>query len=498
MTISFTFARMIKLSDKLFQGFIPGLALLLLLQAMMFSSCRKEEDFDTSPSLKLSFSEDSVLFDTVFSTLGSATRILMVYNSSKKPVLISAAGLEKGPESQFRLNVDGISSHLANDIEIGAEDSIYVFVKVRVDPTSQNSPLVVTDRLFFETNGNLQTVDLVAWGQDAHYIVANKFVEGLPPYRIVASGNQTVTWSNDKPFLIYGYAVVDSLGVLNIEKGCRIHFHNNSGLWVYRFGSLRVNGTLDERVVFQGDRLEESYQDVSGQWDRIWLNEGSVDNVINYAVIKNGFIGLQLETLLSSEGNKLMLSNTVIHNMSGWGIFTRFYRLEAWNCEISGCGLDNVYLSTGGDYDFRHCTMGNYWSGTVRKTPAVLISNFYKNEYTQTLYTGDLKRAFFGNCIIYGNLEDEFITAKEEGVMFNYRLDHCLVKTAHVSDSLVSCIRNQDPLFLDIEKHDYTLKESSPARGAGSVEIATPFPNDLPGNPRLPSPDLGAYQFMPR
>ncbi|MCX6272148.1 MAG: hypothetical protein NTU44_13200, partial [Bacteroidetes bacterium] len=293
-------------------------ALLLLVagSSVFFDSCTKDESYDTNSGLTLNFSSDSVIFDTVFTTLGSATRVLMVYNPSKKPVLISSIRLEQGDNSPFRINVDGISSSDVRNIEIEGKDSMFVFVKVRVDPTNQNSPLVISDHLVVETNGNTQQVDLVAWGQDAHYITANKFVNGLPPYRIVASDHQVVTWSNDKPYVVYGYAVVDSLGTLNIEEGTKIYFHKNSGLWVYRFGSLKVNGTLEKPVVFQGDRLEQEYQDIAGQWDRIWLNEGSVNNVINYAIIRNGFIGIQAETFQQSEGNQLILTNTKIRNMT--------------------------------------------------------------------------------------------------------------------------------------------------------------------------------------
>lgn len=475
---------------------LPVFLVLTCLFAIVFTtSCKKEDSFDTDPGLTLKFSADSVLFDTVFTTVGSATRVLMVYNPSKKPVQISEIGLEKGSASVFKINVDGIASDKVENIEIDGKDSMYIFLKVRVDPTNQNSPLVISEKLYFQTNGNRQTIDLVAWGQDAHYIVANHQGGGLPPYRIVSATNQNITWSNDKPYVVYGYAVVDSLGILNIEKGTRVHFHKNSGLWVYRYGSLRVNGTLDEPVTFQGDRLEQEYKDIPGQWDRIWINESSADNVINYAIIKNGFIGLQTETLSESLDNKLTLSNTVIHNMTGWGLFSRHYNINAWNCEFTECGLDAVYLSTGGSYDFRHCTLGDYWSNSVRKTPALLVTNYYTDNYNNITYSGDLKKAFFGNCIIYGNLDDELVLDTLHTAMFNCRIEKCLMKSKIYADSLVNCIRNQDPLFKDLEKQVYTLQETSPARAAGSPDIALPVPNDYFGNSRLPSPDLGAYQY---
>ncbi len=470
----------------------------MVILALVTQSCRKEELFDTSSDLRLSFSTDSILFDTVFTTLGSTTKVLMVYNTSGKPVRLSSVSLEKGAGSQFRLNVDGVSSHYVEDVEIDGNDSIFVFVKVRIDPNDQNSPLVVSDRIRFVINGNTQTVNLEAWGQDAHYIVYNHTGGGLPPYRIISTVDRAVHWVNDKPYVIYGYAVVDSMGLLTIDPGVRVHFHKNSGLWIYRYGTIKVNGTLDEPVTFQGDRLEVEFQDVPGQWDRIWINEGSVNNVINYAIIKNGFIGVQAEVLQleQAEPRNLVISNTVIRNMSGWGLLSRNFNITSYNSEYSDCAIDAVYLSVGGSYDFRHCTLAGYWSNSVRQTPSLLLSNYYEDAYSGTLYVGDLKRAFFGNCIIYGNLDEELILAKDDQALFNHRFENCLIRSTKTSDSIVSCLRNLNPMFKSLEEFDFTLLAGSPAIGAGSPAIASPVPVDYFNKPRLPFPDLGAYQYV--
>lgn len=473
--------------------------LLYLVFISLFWSCQKDDDFNTDSDYKLELSSDSVLFDTVFTTLGSTTKVLMVYNNSDKPVKISSVKLEGGTNSFFRLNVDGVPGVDFKDVEIDANDSMFVFMTVRIDPANSNNPLVVDDKIQFITNGNIQEVMLVAWGQDAHYIVANKFVSGLPPYRIVAAENQNVVWKADKPYVVYGYAVVDSAGSLFIGPGVKIHFHKGSGLWVYQGGSIKVKGNFERPVIFCGDRLEASYQDVAGQWDRIWINEGSIDNEINYAIIENAFIGLQLETLEQSMGNQLKISNTIIRNMSGWGVFTRFYKVDASNLEITNCSLDAIYLSTGGNYSFTHCTIGNYWSGAARQTPSVLISNYYTDQSSQTMYAGNLSKAFFGNCIIYGNVEEElgFDRYSDLSVLYNYRFENCLIRTSKASDSIVNCIRNKDPLFSDISGKDFTLSGNSPCIGKGKYEIAQTVPLDFFGKPRLPLPDLGAYQYVP-
>ena len=62
-----------------------GFYILLLLLGML--SCR-EGVVSNDPTLKLRFSHDSLLFDTVFTTLGSSTKHVMVYNPNENAVCI--------------------------------------------------------------------------------------------------------------------------------------------------------------------------------------------------------------------------------------------------------------------------------------------------------------------------------------------------------------------------------------------------------------------------
>ena len=232
----------------------------------------------TDPSATLNFSADSVLFDTVFTTAGSTTRQIRVINNHDQPLTISSVNVRGGSSSAFFLNVDGSPGRSFSDVEVLAKDSIFIFIQVNVNPNSTNSPLVISDAIDFVLNGNTQTVYLEAWGQDAYYhkpTNAIKFVQGgYLAYSTISPGtNTTVTWILDKPHVIYGWLVVDSTQTLIIDPGVKVHFHQNAGLWVYRGGCLKVQGTLGNEVVFQGDRLEPYMQDEPGQWDRIWINE---------------------------------------------------------------------------------------------------------------------------------------------------------------------------------------------------------------------------------
>mgnify|MGYP000871456661 CR=1 FL=1 len=476
----------------------------LVLAVVILGACRKDPDFDDESDLQTSVSE--IVFDTVFTTVGSTTKMFYIKNSSNQPILTSI-NLGGGNSSNFRVNVDGVPGVAFSDVEIPANDSLFIFVKVTVDPQNSNSPLVIRDSLMFTTNGHQKKVGLTAWGQDAHYIVADKALGGSLNYKIVAGEGVDTTWTNDKPYLIYGYAVIDSTGTLRINPGVKLHFYNGSGMWVYKGGSLKVNGTADEPVVFQGPRLEPEYRELPGQWDRIWINEGAVDNEINHAIIKNGFIGIQAETLDASMGNKLVIRNTEVRNMSGIGLLSRFYRIRSYNSVFSNCAVYGVCLTIGGAYDFRHCTIGNYWSLSTRQTPSLVVTDYYNDLYNGVIYTGDLDTAYFGNCIVYGSLEEEmlFDDYPDAGV-FNYFMENCVVRTKlEVADGThyLGMTANQDPAFTNSGAGDYSLKAISGAIDKGSMNVILTSPYDITfdikGNSRLinPPPDPGAYDYRP-
>jgi len=247
---------------------------LIITGMMLFFSCRKDNLISHDKDITLAFSNDSVIFDTVFTSIGTITKRLMVYNKSNKRINISNIQLNGGSASVFKMNVDGISGSSVSDVELAANDSLFILLKATIDPSDENNPFVVEDDIHFLTNGNEQSVKLVAWGQNAHYILADQKVGNFPEFKIVADSNETVHWTADKPYVVYGYALINSYGTLIIDAGAKIHFHNGSGLWAWVDGVLKVQGTLENPVVFQGDRLDPDYRNIPGQWDRIWLMEG--------------------------------------------------------------------------------------------------------------------------------------------------------------------------------------------------------------------------------
>ncbi|MBK7963925.1 MAG: hypothetical protein IPK10_00465 [Bacteroidetes bacterium] len=483
------------------------LLVVTLLTIISISSCEKDVLL-TDPNAKLNFSTATILFNTVFASIRAVTENFRVYNPREKAIKISSIRLAGGSSSLFRINVNGTPGTAFSDIEIRSGDSIWVFVEVTVNPNNQALPYVVQDSLVFETNGNIQDIDLVAWGQNAHFFVAKKQSPNLPPYVIIDTNlNSTTTWDKNLPYVIYGgYAVVDSSTTLIITEGTQIHFSNAGGLWVYKGGTIKVQGTKDNPVVFQGLRRETALQEEPGQWDRIWLNDAGAHE-IDYAIIKNGFIGLQCETLFDpAMPVSLKLTNTQIRNMSGLGILARNFKIEGWNDVVSNCGLYNAALTIGGEYDFTHCTFGNFWNYGQRTTPVMYLNNYTEDQAGNDVLV-DMIKAEFKNCIIYGNNDNELELDFKNGALKNHLFRNCIIKADNntpTSDPLHFDViyRNNNPQFKNTFENDLTLDTLAFAREKGDImhinlSTVPPMNIDINGLARPTTgsqPDLGAYE----
>jgi hypothetical protein len=475
-----------------FISLLSGFAFILQMQ-----SCRLD-DFDTSPDVKLVFSTDSLLFDTVFTTVGSATRYFKVYNPGNSRVNISHLDLAGGNNSYFRMNADGRAGRNLTDIEIGPRDSIFVFVEVTVDPVDQDLPLIITDSIVFSINNNVQNVKLVAWGQDAHFLSYNyTFPDTDVRVHLLLEDTH---WSGPKPYVVYGIVLVAPNVTLTIDKGTRVHMHHRSSLVCYPESTLKVRGTLEEPVVIQGDRLEKEYSDRPGQWGLIYLMVTSRDHEIDYAVIKNGTYGVVMDSIGSLTEPSLRIRNSIIKNMDQIGLELNGAWAEVSNTLVANCGVNAIVMQYGGNYDFRHVTVANYYSmpGPIRQSHSVVINNFYLDE-NRIPQVRPIEKAYFGNSIIYGSLQEEIlINFYPDNSSANFLFDNCLVRTTthnELSFGFANSIFNQNPRFFGVTSWDYRLQEESPAIGVGSSVIASELPFDILGNSRAERVDLGAYQY---
>ncbi len=469
------------------RAIIPILAMLL---SVWTSGCYRDP-ISSNPSFKLEFSADTLVFDTVFTSIGSATRSFKVYNRNSADISISSIRLWGGEGSSYRMNVDGRPTPMAHDVLLRKNDSLFVFVEVTINPNEDNAPLLVMDSVQFETNGNFQDVKLVSWGQDVHLMNADTL-------------RTNTTFVADKPYLIYSYLWVYPGVELTIEQGVRLHFHNQS--WLLVDGKLTVKGTADNPVLMEGDRLEKFYRDKPGQWGGIWLTPNSHSNSIDWAIIANPIAGINISPYANTEFQTLSITNSVIKNTSYTSIDARGARIEAGNCLFANARSMCLSLS-GGSYRFTHCTVANYWAQYInRMGPAVLLSNYYI--YAEgdgyVIAESELQEATFKNSIIYGNRSNEIeVVTSYYGMPINqpvsYFFKDCLVRTD--KQQLFSEFENisfENPLFKNPLERDFRLQVQSPAIGMGSPAEAQLYPVDLRNVSRLidSGPDLGAYEWV--
>lgn len=476
-----------------------GFYILILLIGLI--SCRQGVVSD-DPTLKLQFSHDTVLFDTVFTTMGSSTKRVMVYNPNENALCIDQVSLREG--RYFHINLDGenCTEELRN-ITLRGGDSLFLFVRAYIDPQKENSPVLVDDEIAFGVNGNVQTIQLQAYGQNIKRIRNNK---GLVVF-------QDLTLTNDKPYLMYDTVAV--AGDLTIQAGATVYMH--AGAMLYAYGNVTAQGTQEEPIIFRGDRMDMLFDSVpyrmaSGLWNGIYL-VNPVDMLpptykIEYMDILSGSVGLYVYSEAGSNLPQLTLQNSRIHNHSIYGLVVQNVDATVVNCEISNCASYCVYLA-GGKHEFVHNTIASYYGYPYTNlnihqniladdVAAVYINNLSKNT-AKTVSS-------FKNCIITGGRKNNVVVATpfteyyegrfEGNYLRSDSLDEAFAKNnVYASDSDSTVFRNIYYLYKEYHYYDFHLDTLSPARGIGDSIVALPYPLDREGVQRKTKPDAGCYEF---
>ncbi len=472
------------------------------LMVCLMAGCMSDEEYSTSPTDLLSFSADSINFDTIISGQATNTYTFEVYNPEEKALRLPSIALEKGSDSYFRVNVDGtfLEGGSGTDFEIGAKDSLRVFLFANVPEQDADLPVKTEDRLIFLTEGGMrQEVVLTAYSQDV-----------IPLKGFVTTSDTTL--SARRPYAITDSLVVESGTTLTLTTGVRLYFHPGTNLTVR--GTLKAEGTAESPVMMRGDRLgymfsNQPYDRIPGQWGGVVFTSDSYDNHLNHCDIHSGTFGLRCDSSDASR-EKLRLENSIVHNVSGDALHSKMSKIFVGNSQITNAGGNCVTL-LGGDNTFVHCTIANFYAFAGGRGVALSYSNT-DNEARLPLHS-----AIFLNCLITGYSADEIMGARSDRYQndaFNFRFHNSLLCTPAVEDeNITNCLwdndeeghevwreKNFSPEF-DLDKLIFTfsLDSRSQAVGTADAEISRQYyPTDLNGRDRTADgkPDMGCYQSV--
>lgn len=459
------------------------------------TSCKKEKLLTSGG--ELIFSRDTINFDTVFTQFASFTIGVKIFNPQNQKVNISSIRLAKGNASFFHLNINGEAGNEAKDVELAANDSLYVFATVKINPTNQNNPFIIEDNLVASLNGQDFSIPLFAYGQNVHYITDSVIT-------------QNTTWLTDKPYVVLHSALVDKGATLTLPPGCRVYMHSDSRLYV--LGKLIANGTKQDSIIFQGDRLDRDYfgnEGYPGEWGGIYFDSSSTGNEMSWVVIRNcgnnsgGGLPFAVEVYgKPGISNQLTMNNTIIENSIGYGLLSFNGNIKAQNSLVHLCGAQALALFQGGNYQFNNCDfiIHNPPKLAHNDNPTVAVLNYFAISSTQ--YVAADMNVDFKNCVIYGSLQNELFCDKVNDANYQASFTNCFIKNKETLPSYVSLSNSQVvttalPGFVDVAKFNYRLMATSSLVDAGV--FVSGLSTDLDDKPRQQGTaiDIGCYELQP-
>ena len=463
--------------------------------------CREYQVSD-DPSLRLSFSADTILFDTVFTEQGSATAQLVVYNPNKNALVVDRVWMEDG--EAFRVNIDGEPAlERIDELTIFGHDSVLVFLRVTdFGPMAEDGAILIEDKLHFHlATGATQNVVLEAYAENATRL-------GQIGSRTEIAGDYTFTAA--KPYILFDTILIG--GKITMEPGARLYMHQGASL--VALGDVEAKGTIDKRISIRPDRLDHLFDSVpylyaAGGWNGFYLLSETPRNYeLSYVEVLSGNVGMSCVSTCTGTLPTLRMDGCKIHNHTLYGLVLEHVNALVTNTEISNCGLYCVYCN-GGKQDFVHSTVASFFgytniriqSAQKENTAAVYIDNLSKNgEPTVTSFYNSVITGYLSNQLVLATPLEQFY----EGVFsHNYlRTDTLLSSNArnntYWQNTDTAVFRNTFYKYKEYTYYDFRPDSLSPIRGIGDSIVALPYPTDREGVSRaLMRPDAGCYQYHP-
>lgn len=375
--------------------------------AALLTACTDNDSFSTAVGNRLTFSEDTISFDTLFSTVPSVTQAFWVHNNSADGVRIQTVRLERGTQSGYRVNVDGTYLNpVGTDFEVRKGDSLLVFVEVTTRETHTEQPQLVEDNLLFTLeSGAEQRVNLRTWSWDAQKVTS-----------LVVSRDTVI--ESAVPLIVYGDGIRVEEGAKLTLRNTDLYFHDGAGIDVY--GWMEASGCL-----FRGDRLDRMfdylpYDRVAGQWRGIRLACHQPENV-------NSLVDSEIRNAVDAlvcDSTSLHMVNTIVHNSSGAGVQARHSTLRLSYCQLSNT-MGDCLLLEGCDADVANCTLAQFYPFSANRGAALRFG------------TAVLPLTLTCNSTLVTGYEDDVVMGEghtDSPVSCEYFFKDCILRTDSVDD----------------------------------------------------------------
>ena len=372
--------------------------------AVLMTACTDNDSFTVSTGARLSFSEDTIRFDTLFSTVPSATQTFWVRNESSDGIRILTARLERNNQSGYRVNVDGTYlDPVGSDFEVRKGDSILVFVEVTTRENRSEEPQLVEDNLIFTLESGVeQRVNLRTYSWDAQKLTD------------LVIRQDTVIESR-VPIIVYGQGIRVEQGATLTLRNTEFYFHDGAGIDA-------LGNVMAEKCLFRGDRLDRMfsylpYDRVSGQWRGITLSSSDGYNLFTDCEIRNAVDAVVCDS------TTLYLYNTVVHNSSGEGLSARHSTVVVDYCQFSNTFGDCLGLF-GCEASIQHSTLAQFYPFSANRGFAL---HFVNTELPMALVCTNTLVTGYADDVVLGEVADTT-------VVFDYRFADCLLRTPKVED----------------------------------------------------------------
>lgn len=440
-------------------------------------------------STKLQMSKDTIFFDTIFTRQTgttypiSVTKIFSVKNTENAWVKASFR-LGGGKNSPYKINIDGIAGPEINQLEIGPNDSVFVFLQCALQANNTNNPALVLDSLMAIVGNHTTKTIFAAYGWDAHY------------YRDSVIPNNTVWNDTKKPYVIIGNILVPENSNFTINAGVQVYTSapqpiRYTGILV--LGNFNVIGSESNRVSFKGDKPIFAASTQPNQWGGIYfLPQGT--GKLKYADVTNAIIGIRIDSLSKGNDPSLELDQCKIQYCGQACLIGVTSNIKATNCLFADAGTYTFLAFLGGQYLFNHCTFAENSGFSSRQQGHFAITNTQRNENGVLLNSKPLSLSL-RNSIIDGPNFDEIYIDKVNNTSFVTTVESNILKYRNSDkffDPSLNFI-NKKPKFLNIAQGNYSLDTLSDA--IGKAQLSNPKVTiDILGKVRKSIPDLGAFE----